>query len=315
MADAAQTRLIAPFIPYAKGPYEYVAPYVDRADNLSVNGLSKFDERVPIFKEDTEKIKQTVFGYAFYPFNLLNRSRHSASEGYHSGYDSKSTNGAASTSQEKDSYLATNARKAGERAGNTKRQFEDKVPVFKEDSQKLGQTLWDYAFYPLNIFNQSRHHATDTYYSEYDKMGSNGVFPASKALATTGITLTTEALTKVSDFLRQTGEAAKTKNNEIQAKIEEKQEQDLKPVEKQVYGMLSTAQQKGEEIMGNAEQKTSNAKVVAEDKGSDMKKSAEKKSDDAKSTAEKKSNDAKSTAKQSRNEMKGHAEAHMPDGK
>lgn len=194
LATSSYNRFLAPFVPYAKGPYGYVAPYVAKADQLGDSGLSKFDEKVPIFKEDTEKIKQTVF---------------------------------------------------------------------------------DYAFYPLNLINQSRNHATNTYYTQYDKMGGQGVVPASKALVVASSILTSETLEVLMSFFKQQKQTAQTKGGEMRSSIE-KQAGDLKSsLEKRGHDMISIAQQKGEEAKTTAEKKGSEAKSTAEKKGSEVKSKGE----------------------------------------
>ena len=183
LASSSYSRFLAPFVPYAKGPYEYVAPYVAKADQLGDSGLSKFDEKVPIFKEDTEKIKQTVF---------------------------------------------------------------------------------DYAFYPLNLLNQSRNHATDTYYSQYDKIGGQGVVPASKALVITSSILTSETLEILMNFFKQQKETAQTKGGEMRSNFEKQAGNLRSNAEKRGHSMMQMAQQKGEEAKTTAEKKGSEAKSKGE---------------------------------------------------
>ena len=194
LANASYSRFLAPFVPYARGPYGYVAPYVNKADELGDSGLSKFDEKVPIFKEDTEKIKQTVF---------------------------------------------------------------------------------DYAFYPLNLFNQSRQHATDTYFTQYDKMGGNGVLPASKALVTTSSILTSETIDMFLGFFRQQKETAQTKSGEMRSNLEKQAGEFKSNMEKRGHDMMSMAQQKGDEAKTTAERKGTEAKSTAEKKGSEAKSKGE----------------------------------------
>lgn len=71
LSNTGYEKLVSPFVPYAKRPYGYVAPYVAKADSLASDGLSKVDSKFPIMKEDTEKIKGTVLDYAYFPFRLV----------------------------------------------------------------------------------------------------------------------------------------------------------------------------------------------------------------------------------------------------
>ena len=57
---------IAPFHPYLKTPYSYISPYLTRADELGDSSLSKLEQRVPIVKEDTNKLKELAFSPVVY---------------------------------------------------------------------------------------------------------------------------------------------------------------------------------------------------------------------------------------------------------
>lgn len=68
-------RVVAPFLPYLQGPYSWVAPYLAKADEYGDSALSKADERFPIVKEDTEKVKSTVLQVVHYPIRLVQDGR------------------------------------------------------------------------------------------------------------------------------------------------------------------------------------------------------------------------------------------------
>ena len=86
LSNTGYEKLVAPFIPYAKGPYGYVAPYVAKADSLGSDALSRVDHKFPIVKEDTEKIKGTVLDYAYFPFRLAGDSKNYVLDTYSSEY-------------------------------------------------------------------------------------------------------------------------------------------------------------------------------------------------------------------------------------
>ncbi|SLM34259.1 MAGE protein [Lasallia pustulata] len=86
IADASYNSFVKPVLPYAKGPYGYVKPYVTKADQVASSGLTKVDETFPIVKEDTQKIKSTVFDYALYPFKLAGESKDYVFKTYDSEY-------------------------------------------------------------------------------------------------------------------------------------------------------------------------------------------------------------------------------------
>ncbi|KAL9107444.1 MAG: hypothetical protein Q9227_007641 [Pyrenula ochraceoflavens] len=63
-------KFVKPMTPYLIKPYSFVAPYVAKADSIGDAGLSKVDNRVPILKEDTKTIQNTIYGYAYFPLNV-----------------------------------------------------------------------------------------------------------------------------------------------------------------------------------------------------------------------------------------------------
>ncbi|KAF4169831.1 hypothetical protein CNMCM6936_006067 [Aspergillus lentulus] len=69
-ADQGYVRIAKPLLPYLSKPYGYVAPYVAQVDNLGDQGLTKLDSSFPIIKEDTDKIKGTIYDTAFFPVRL-----------------------------------------------------------------------------------------------------------------------------------------------------------------------------------------------------------------------------------------------------
>ncbi|KAJ9649102.1 hypothetical protein H2201_007257 [Coniosporium apollinis] len=70
LAHSTYDRFGAPFVPYLKGPYSWVAPYVQKADSLADSGLTKAEQTFPIVKEDTEKVKGTILDYALFPVHV-----------------------------------------------------------------------------------------------------------------------------------------------------------------------------------------------------------------------------------------------------
>jgi hypothetical protein len=75
VTNATYAKFVAPTLPYFKGPYSYVAPYVSKADELGDKGLSKIEEKVPMVKSETKEIKQNAFALAQWPFEELNRNK------------------------------------------------------------------------------------------------------------------------------------------------------------------------------------------------------------------------------------------------
>lgn len=68
-------RFVAPLHPYLQTPYSYLSPYLNRADELGDNGLKEVDNRFPIVKEDTVKLKEKVQAVAFLPLQLASKGK------------------------------------------------------------------------------------------------------------------------------------------------------------------------------------------------------------------------------------------------
>jgi len=58
--------LVKPFSPYIAKANTYASPYVTKADQFANSGLAKLEERVPIVKEPTEKLKERITNLAAY---------------------------------------------------------------------------------------------------------------------------------------------------------------------------------------------------------------------------------------------------------
>lgn len=70
VANNAYQSFAKPFFPYLRGPYGYVAPYVQRADDLADHGLDKLEDTFPIVKQDTYKIRDSIFDSVFMPVRV-----------------------------------------------------------------------------------------------------------------------------------------------------------------------------------------------------------------------------------------------------
>ncbi|KAK4696277.1 hypothetical protein P7C71_g1630, partial [Lecanoromycetidae sp. Uapishka_2] len=87
--DLSQTgyeKFLSPFIPYAKRPYGYVAPYVSKADSIGSDLLGKVEQTFPIVKQEPEKIKGTVLDYAYTPFRMVGDGKNYILDTYSSEY-------------------------------------------------------------------------------------------------------------------------------------------------------------------------------------------------------------------------------------
>ncbi|KAI9801513.1 MAG: hypothetical protein M1833_002745 [Piccolia ochrophora] len=86
LADQGYVTFAKPILPYLSGPYQYVSPYVAKADSLADTGLSKVEDTFPIVKTPTDKLKGTVFDTVFFPVRLASDSKDYVFKTYGSEY-------------------------------------------------------------------------------------------------------------------------------------------------------------------------------------------------------------------------------------
>lgn len=68
LGDSAFKTFAAPVLPYLAGPYQYVSPYVKRADDLGEKTLTRIDERVPAVKKPTDELFQDAKNLIYLPY-------------------------------------------------------------------------------------------------------------------------------------------------------------------------------------------------------------------------------------------------------
>jgi hypothetical protein len=54
-------------LPYINKPYQYVSPYVSKADAMGDEALSKLDERIPVLKKPTDELVNDGKAIIFFP--------------------------------------------------------------------------------------------------------------------------------------------------------------------------------------------------------------------------------------------------------
>jgi len=128
IAENGYKSIVAPVASHLQGPYGYVKPYVEKADTLADDGLTKVDKTFPIVTQDTESIRDSVM---------------------------------------------------------------------------------DVALLPLRLVVVTKNYVFGTYENEYKKCGGDGLVAGGKAFITTGLIVTSDTLTWVSDYLTAKKEEAK----------------------------------------------------------------------------------------------------------
>lgn len=86
LADQGYSHLAKPVLPYFSKPYSLVAPYIEKADSLGAQGLSRVDRTFPIVMEDTETLKKKIVGYVTLPIQVANDGKQYVLDKYRDEY-------------------------------------------------------------------------------------------------------------------------------------------------------------------------------------------------------------------------------------
>jgi hypothetical protein len=68
LGDSAYQTFAAPVLPWLAKPYEFVSPYVSRADTFGDKTLKSLDERFPVVKKPTGELYNDTKGLIFLPY-------------------------------------------------------------------------------------------------------------------------------------------------------------------------------------------------------------------------------------------------------
>lgn len=86
LADQGYSHLAKPVLPYFSKPYGLVAPYLEKADSLGDQGLSRVDHIFPIVMEDTQTLKNMIVGYASLPIEVADDGKQYVLDKYRDEY-------------------------------------------------------------------------------------------------------------------------------------------------------------------------------------------------------------------------------------
>lgn len=67
LTNASYEKLGKPLLPYLSKPYEYVSPYVKKADSIGDNTLSTLDTKFPVVKKPTGELYDNGKSIVFFP--------------------------------------------------------------------------------------------------------------------------------------------------------------------------------------------------------------------------------------------------------
>lgn len=85
-ADQGYVLIAKPVFPYLSKPFGYFVPYLVRADSLGDQGLTRIDTVFPIIKEDTEKLRGSIYKNAHFPMRIVGDAKHHLFDTYGSEY-------------------------------------------------------------------------------------------------------------------------------------------------------------------------------------------------------------------------------------
>lgn len=86
IGDSAYQTIAANLFPWIQRPYNYVSPYVNKADNLGDQTLNKIDERFPAVKKPTNDLYNETRSFVLLPFNKGLEGRDHVFQVYSSEY-------------------------------------------------------------------------------------------------------------------------------------------------------------------------------------------------------------------------------------
>ena len=107
------------------------------------------------------------------------------------------------------SYVSPYVAKADEIADISLNKVDQTFPIVKQDAEQMKTTVLDLAFMPLRLAFHGKDYVMGTYGKEYKKCGGDGILAGGKAVITTGLVVTSDTLTWLSEYLSQKKEEGK----------------------------------------------------------------------------------------------------------
>jgi len=107
------------------------------------------------------------------------------------------------------SFVAPYVAKADELGNFGLSKIDEKFPVVKTETEQVKSTVLDYAFFPVKFAGDSKDYLFNTYGTEYKKCGGEGVVAGGKALITTGLVVSSDTLSYLSQLFSAKKEQAK----------------------------------------------------------------------------------------------------------
>lgn len=104
------------------------------------------------------------------------------------------------------SIIAPYVQKADQIGNSTLDTVDNQVPAIKKtDMEALKSHAFDMAHFPFKVASEGKDYVFSTYNDEYKKTGGNGLITTGKAILSTELRITAEAIHKVADLLGPRG--------------------------------------------------------------------------------------------------------------
>lgn len=107
------------------------------------------------------------------------------------------------------SYAKPYVAKADELGDKLLSKVDEKVPIVKSETKELTSTISSYVYWPLEKAYATKDWALSTYNEEYKKWGADGIVAGGKAIVTSSLILSSDALKWLSLALQAKKEEAK----------------------------------------------------------------------------------------------------------
>ncbi|KAI1388612.1 uncharacterized protein F4822DRAFT_429229 [Hypoxylon trugodes] len=112
-------------------------------------------------------------------------------------------------------YVSPYLKKVDVIGNDTLTKIDERLPALKKPTGELWTDGKNLFFFPVRKGLETKDHVFDIYGSEYKRVGGDGLVTSGKALVSTGLVVTSEALTWVGDFLRAGKVQAKETGNDL----------------------------------------------------------------------------------------------------
>ncbi|KAH8677816.1 hypothetical protein BX600DRAFT_137696 [Xylariales sp. PMI_506] len=112
-------------------------------------------------------------------------------------------------------YVSPYVKKADEFGAGALTKVDEKLPILTKPTQEIYDSGRQIVFFPVVKSKETKDHVFDIYNSEIKKVGGEGIVTYGKALISTSLVVTSEALTWISDIIRSSKTKAKEVANDV----------------------------------------------------------------------------------------------------